>query len=989
VRTQLENVRLLQGFLEGGRTHGEPDFRVFATEIQHLNQGLLAINRVDAQGVIRWVVPAGPNQAALGRDLTENPVTGEVLARARDSGEIQLTPPLDLYQGGRGFAAYYPLTRDDRPAGFVNGVFRTRPMVEDCLSRGAMENFFFQLEDDGETIYPPEEAARKAPAWMPVSREIALFGRTWKVTLTPRPVLVAAAFPSADEWVLAAGLLLALSLSLLSRRAIRSREILEERTAELQAIYQAYPDLQFRVGLDGTVLGFHAGEGSLPVPSREALVGRPLGDLFPARIAARFERAFQEIRAKGGPTSFEYDILRDGERRFFEARILPLDEAERVVLARDITDRKRAEDILHYTRFAVDRGAIPIFWVRSDGRLAYANQAASKVLGYTQEELQGMRVSDIDPGFPTEAWKEHWEELREKISTRFEARHRTKDGRIFPVEITTNYIRYRDEETIWAFATDISERKQAARKLQESEERARKIIELCPLPLWIADTSGRILDANEAWVDLTGYSREEAMAGKLDWRLLTAPESRGLDERAIREIRATGTHAPFEKEIIRKDGERIPVEVGAVFLADPEEICIGYLIDLRDRKNAERERAKLESQLRNAHKMEAVGLLAGGVAHDFNNILTIVLGNVELLRQLERGNPDSGAGRSAGELECVEEIEAAGLRATALVSRLLSFGKRQPGHSVVLEAGGLIRETEKMLRRLVREDIEFHVHCDPEPGFVRADAGQLQQVILNLVTNACDAMPQGGKLELKCRTVELDEEHAARHFEARRGRHVMISVADDGQGMDPATLERIFEPFFSTKPPERGTGLGLASVYGMVKEAEGHLTVESHPGKGSTFRIFLPAVNAVSAPPPAADPPGEGSSGEVVLVAEDEAPVRRITCAALGSAGYRVLPAEDGKQARQIACDFEGRIDLLLSDVVMPGMNGWQLARELEKTRPAMAVLFVSGYPLEEIRIPEEAPSSAALLSKPFDAATLLRRVRQALDARKIPSRGW
>ncbi len=984
VESQLEDVHLLKVFWEQGRIRGEPEFRTFAEEIQHHASGLLATNWIDPQGVIRWVVPAEPNQAALGRDLTRNPVAGRILARARQTGEFQITPPLDLYQGGLGFAAYYPLNRGGRLEGFLNGVFRTTPMIEDCLSLGATENFFFQIEDGEETIYPPQEETEYAGTGMQVSHEIRLFDRIWKVTLTPRPSLVVAAFSSTDEWVFGIGLFLALVLSLLSWRTIRSRERLEQRTAELQAIYQAYPDLQFRVGSNGTVLGFQAGKGTFPMRTKDPVVGRPIGSLFPAKVADRLARAFQEVREKDGPVSFEYDILRDGERRSFEARVLPLEEEERIVIARDITERRQAGAILHYTRFAVDHASIPIYWVRSDGFFAYANHAACQTLGYSFEEFLRMSVSDIDPDFPKGVWKEHWEKLKKKVSTTLESHHRTRDGRVFPVEITTNFIRYGEEETIWAFAMDISERENAARILRSSEARARKIIEFCPLPLWVADTRGRILDANDAWVELTGYSRREALAGKLDWRDLTAPGFKHLDERAIEEIRRTGSHEPFEKEILRKDGRRVPVEVGAAFLAAPEEIGIGYLIDLRDRKNAEKEQARLETQLRNAHKMEAVGLLASGIAHDFNNILTVVLGNVELLRQQEQ---ESG-GPEALESECLEEIEAAGLRASVLVSRLLSFGREPVHRAEVLDAGALVRDTEKMLRWLVREDVLFEVRADLEPMFVRADPGRVQQVIVNLISNACDAMPQGGRLRLECRHVELDEEHAARFFEARRGPHVLISVSDDGHGMDPATLERIFEPFFSTKPPGKGTGLGLASVYGMVQEAEGHVTVESRAGKGSVFRVFLPAVDAQPAEHAAAELPLKAGAGEVVLVAEDESPVRRITCAALISAGYRVLEAEDGKKALELARSFEGRIDLLLTDVVMPGVNGWQLAGEMEKTRPGLGVLFLSGYPRDEIQIPGGAPRHVDLLTKPFDAATLLRRVRQTLDSRRIVSRG-
>jgi signal transduction histidine kinase/CheY-like chemotaxis protein len=410
---------------------------------------------------------------------------------------------------------------------------------------------------------------------------------------------------------------------------------------------------------------------------------------------------------------------------------------------------------------------------------------------------------------------------------------------------------------------------------------------------------------------------------------------------------------------------------------NPRDI-IGSWIDITDRKRAEQEKERLEAQLRQAQKMEAVGQLAGGVAHDFNNILTVVLGNAELLLSTAERGPDehfTNVVKSG-----LEAIKFAGHRAAALTRQLLAFGQREMASVEVLDPDPVIRDAEKMVRQLLREDIVFDVDVASDTRRIRADAGQFEQVVMNLVINARDAMPKGGTLTVKCSNADLNEAHAAAHIGARPGPHVVLAVSDPGVGMSNETMERMFEPFFTTKPTGKGTGLGLTTVYEIVKQAGAHISVESELDNGSTFTVYFPAAEEEVAKPETVASRDEQGGDEVILVCEDEEGVRRVACQGLRVGGYTVLEAVNGKHALDVAADYGGKIDLLLSDVVMPEMNGKDLAEAMAGSYPEMRVLFISGYT-------DDAPDGAVpqgegkdFLQKPFTPNNLLQRVRNLLD---------
>ncbi|HUB32262.1 MAG TPA: response regulator, partial [Bryobacteraceae bacterium] len=385
-----------------------------------------------------------------------------------------------------------------------------------------------------------------------------------------------------------------------------------------------------------------------------------------------------------------------------------------------------------------------------------------------------------------------------------------------------------------------------------------------------------------------------------------------------------------------------------------------------------RERSRLEQQFRQAQKMEAVGRLAGGVAHDFNNLLTVITGYAELLL--------GGRDLAPGQRTALEEIQRAAERGGALTHQLLAFSRGQPFTPRTVQLNSVIVHMQKMLSRLIGEDIELITVAGAEPGTIRADPGQLEQVIMNVAVNARDAMPGGGKLILETSNAEVDQTYVGPNVDLKPGSYVVLAVSDTGMGIDRETMIHLFEPFFTTKAPGKGTGLGLATAYGIVKQSGGAISVYSEPGRGTTVKIYLPAADAKSAVVAAEQAPAAMLRGsETILVLEDEARVRKLVCEVLAGRGYQVLEAVRGVEAIRMAAEHHGRIDLLLTDVVMPEMSGPQVLEQIRARHPSLKVLFMSGYTDEAMVHHGILDSGAPFLQKPFLPETLARKVREVL----------
>ena len=511
-------------------------------------------------------------------------------------------------------------------------------------------------------------------------------------------------------------------------------------------------------------------------------------------------------------------------------------------------------------------------------------------------------------------------------------------------------------------------RRHAEALLRESEASYTTLVEHAPLGIYRSNTKGRFLSVNSALVGMLGYgSVAELLALDMNTDLYADPAQRKVlldrdtyTDREYDEVEATWK---------RKDGQPITVQLSVRAIRNAAREVEYYETFVRDVT----EQRQLEAQLVRAQKLEAVGRLAGGVAHDFNNLLTVILSYSSLLIEDNEIPPHS--------LESVQEIKKAADGAAGLTKQLLAFSRQQVLQPQVLDVNSVVQSTQKLLNRLIGEDVKLITNFAPDLGVARLDPGQVGQIIMNLAVNARDAMPTGGILTIETANVEMDITYVRGHPVAQAGHYVMLAVSDTGIGMDEATKERIFEPFFTTKETGKGTGLGLATVYGIVKQSGGFIWVYSEPGRGTSFKIYFPRIADGHAAPgqeaPAPIPAPRGT--ETILVVEDVNAVRGVAREMLERTGYRVLEAANGDQALRVAAKHSGPIDLLLTDVVMPGISGRVLARQLAELRPQMRVLYMSGYTDDAVVNHGMLEPGIHYLQKPFTRDGLARKVHEVL----------
>jgi PAS domain S-box-containing protein len=597
-------------------------------------------------------------------------------------------------------------------------------------------------------------------------------------------------------------------------------------------------------------------------------------------------------------------------------------------------------------------------------RILAANRAAVVSYGYTETELADMTVYDLHPRSEHAALDELLGQPRSGATTRVGFHHRKKDGTLIEVEILADSIDFEGRPARLVLSRDVTQRRQLERQLQENEQKYRMLFEANAEAMYVYDLETyRFLAVNQAAIARYGYTREEFLARTV-FDLRPPEEAEKLRAYLRAHPRVSETTSGWIHR--RKDGSLLEAEVVAHTIDFG-----GRLANLVLARNVTEQR-RLEAQLRQAQKMEAVGRLAGGIAHDFNNLLTAILGSAQLaLREVE----PSHAVR-----QDLEEIRRAGLRAAELTRQLLAYSRRQVVAPKVIDINDVVRNLESMLRRLIREDIDLVLELAPHPLAVKSDVGQLDQVVLNLVVNARDAMTERGRITVRTGAASLGAQQPGNEPPAPPGAYVHIAVADTGSGLTPEARAHLFEPFFTTKELGKGTGLGLATVYGIVKQNGGFIYVDSAPGQGTTVRVYLPlsteplpgADAALSAPPPS-------GGSETVLLVEDEAAVRQFARRALESSGYCVLSAGDGAEALALASRHPGPIHVLLTDVVMPGMGGPELARRLSLLRPTLRVLYCSGYTDDASLRDGVRESGTAFLQKPFAPEDLIHKIREVL----------
>jgi PAS domain S-box-containing protein len=612
-------------------------------------------------------------------------------------------------------------------------------------------------------------------------------------------------------------------------------------------------------------------------------------------------------------------------------------------------------------------------WVydRDTLRFLAVNASAIRKYGYSEEEFLAMTLADIRPAEDVSILEEAMAASRYELQRGDGWRHRRKDGTLMNVEIVSHGIEFdghRNAELI--IVIDVTERLRAEAELRDRTDMLRAVVDDSPLAKIILDLDLRITRWNPSAERVFGWSAEEMLGRSYD---AVVPEEKRAEHARLRDDALGGkVITDVETQRRRKDGSLVDVSVSVAALRGEHGAVRGLAVIIADIT----ERLRLETRLRQTQKMEAVGQLAGGVAHDFNNLLTVITSySALLLGELPEESPLRAD---------VQQIGSAAKRAAALTRQLLAFSRQQLLRPQALTLNSVVGGLEKLLRRLVREDIEIVTALDPDPGLVEADPGQVEQVIINLVVNARDAMPSGGCLTIRTCNVELDRTYLARHTEVAvlPGRYAMLSITDTGTGMTPEVEAHNFEPFYTTKAPGVGTGLGLATVYGIVKQSGGYIWVYSEPGHGTSFKVYLPRTGTGSeaGAPKTTRRSTDVTGDETVLVVEDDSALRDVACRGLRAYGYRVIEARNGREALEQCERSEEPIHMVVTDIVMPEMSGGELASRIAVRHPEIRVLLMSGYSRDDAARRRIAGAGSAFIEKPFAADRLAAMVREVLD---------
>ena len=768
------------------------------------------------------------------------------------------------------------------------------------------------------------------------------------------------------------------------------RDVTERKRAEerYRTVLRTTMDGFWIVDMEGHFLEVNDAYCHLIGYSRDELLTMRIQDVEAVESPEETIHRIQKIMELGGDRFETRHRCKDGSTVDIEVSVNYMEDGGRqmFVFLRDITKRKRAEEALRlanaYNRSLIEASLDPLVTIGPDGKITDVNAATEKITGHSSKELIGTDFMNYfsEPG-KAEAGYQQVFQYGFVQDYALEIRH--KDGHLTPVLYNASV--YRDEAGqvmgVFAAARDITERKRAEETLRESEEKYRSILENIQEGYFEVDLAGNCTFANDARCQNLGYTKEELIG--MNNRQFEDKENAKKVYQGFNRVYRTGEPVKnIEEEVIRKDGTKAFSELSVSLIRDPEGKPIGFRgisRDVTERKREEEEKVALIDQLRQSQKMEAIGRLAGGVAHDFNNLLTVIKGYCQLsLAEMKESTPIRDA---------LEVINKATEKAADLTRQLLAFSRRQIMEVRVLDLNALLQNLDKMLRRIIGEDIELVTLLGEDLGRVKADPGQIEQVVMNLAVNAKDAMSKGGKLIIETANAELDEAYAHAHVAVTPGRYVMIAVSDTGTGMTPEVRDRVFEPFFTTKGKGKGTGLGLATVYGIVKQSNGNIWVYSEPGKGTAFKIFLPRVDEPAEKLKVQETGEELPRGsETVLVVEDDKEVRNLAVRILKRQGYTVLDGSYGDQAFNVCRQHKGRIHLLLTDVVMPGMDGRAISESLSQLHPEMKVLYMSGYTGDAIVHHGILIEGINYIQKPFTVEDLVRKVREVLDKDSRPA---
>jgi PAS domain S-box-containing protein len=704
--------------------------------------------------------------------------------------------------------------------------------------------------------------------------------------------------------------------------------------------------------------------------SRGEMVGKTIGELYPFKNIESNQAMLQRLQQQG---HVHYKTLpletRDGRHISVEFVSNVYEAGDKQLIQcniRDITERLHAESATALLAAIVESSDDAIIGKDLNGIITSWNTGAEKILGYSAAEMVGNSIMRLIPADRQEEEKQIVGKIQCGESVQhFETVRQAKDGRFINVSVTVSPIKDSTGAVIGAskVAHDITATKQAEEARRASETRYRTLFEYAPDGILIADSESNYVDANTSICQMLGYTHDE-LIGLNASNIVTLAEFPHIGP-ALSTIKAESNYHR-EWQFRRKDGSVFPAEVIATKMPDGN--LLAMIDDITERK-------RLEAQFIQAQKMEVIGNLAGGVAHDFNNMLGVIMGYGEIIMtKLSAESPVR---------DDVEQIQHAAERALGLTRQLLVFSRKQAVQPVVLNLNATLESLDKMLRQLIDEDIDLQIVPGKELARIKADSGYIGQVLMNLVVNARDAMPNGGKLTIETSNVTLDANYTHTHPEVTSGDYVMLGVSDTGTGMTDEVKTHLFEAFFTTKPLGKGTGLGLATCQTIVQQSGGHMDVYSEVGKGTAFKIYFPRVEqplGIKVDPIQTGPLPRGT--ETLLVVEDEPSVRHLACGALQAQGYQVLSATNGQDGLRSAREHTGpAIRLVITDVIMPQMGGKVMADWLKTTYPDLKILFTSGYTDDAIADHGVLDPGVAFLPKPYTLATLTRKVRELLDA--------
>lgn len=686
-------------------------------------------------------------------------------------------------------------------------------------------------------------------------------------------------------------------------------------------------------------------------------------------VADRYIRRQQGEKV---PSVYEFNILRkDGQKRRVEIKSTVIKDSQGKVITisqiLDITESKKAEENLNFLSSAVEQSSEGMAIADLGGHLLFVNHAWAKMHGYQSGDVvvdKHLKVFHNREQLENDVYPFNQKVLEHGFYSG-EVGHIRKDGTPFPTLMTTTLLKNKDGEPIAlvGIAKDITEYK----KDQEKIFRLASVLEQASEIVMITDLKGNIEYVNPAFEKITGYTATEVM-GKNPRILKSGAQERVIYKELWKTITSGKTwHGEF---VNRRKNATTYTEDAVIF---PVKNSSGKIINYAAVKRDITQQKKMEEEFRQAQKMEAVGRLAGGVAHDFNNLLTVIKGYSDLiLHKIKSTDPF---------YKDIEQIHKAGEKATSLVGQLLAFSRRQVIQPKVLNLNDIVTNIDKMLRRVIGEDIVFSTELSPNLGNIKIDPGQLEQVILNIAVNARDALPGGGEITIETANVELDKFYTQQHRVVLPGPYVMLAISDSGVGMDKKTQSHLFEPFFTTKEQGKGTGLGLSTVYGIVKQNRGYIWVYSEKGKGTTFKIYLPRVQEAIESLKVSEISVKSLHGtETILLTEDDTEVRNFARRVLEENGYTILEASGGSEAIHFCKKQKSQIHLLLTDVVMPGMSGKTLVERIKRLYPKMKIIFISGYTDNAIVHQRILEPGVTLIQKPFSPRQLLEKIRYKLD---------